>query len=72
MKLTVPSNGSTLEELEPIISFESRNLALREFCQELGLLIVNHVFIRRYVNRHAAPGSNCSDLTGMLVGTTKI
>jgi hypothetical protein len=43
-----------------------------EFCQELELLIVNHMFVRRYVNRHAAPSSNRSDLTRVLVGRMKI
>lgn len=43
--LTVTSDGNTLEELEAVGALPSRDLAVREFGQELWLLVVNHVLI---------------------------
>ncbi len=43
--LTVTSDRSTLDELEAVGALPSRDLAVGEFRQEFGLLVVNHVFI---------------------------
>ena len=43
--LTVTSDRNTLEELEAVGALPRRDLAVGEFRQEFGLLVVNHVFI---------------------------
>ena len=57
--LTITSDCDSLDELEPILTLESRDLAVGELRQELWFLIIRHMHIVSWNNDlKASQGAN--------------
>ena len=57
--LTITSDSDSLDELEPILTLESRDLAVGELGQELWFLIIRHMYIVSwYSDLKASQGAN--------------
>lgn len=57
--LTITSDSDSLDELEPILALESRDLAVGKLGQELWFLIIGHMHIVSWNNDlEASQGAN--------------